>query len=95
MLITNTALKTKNSVYVLLFIITIMGLVSYISLPLESFPDIKQPLVFVAAPYPGVSPADMETLVIQPIEEKLKEINKIKKLTSSASEGVRQCSGGI
>ena len=87
MLITNTALKTKNSVYVLLFIITIMGLVSYISLPLESFPDIKQPLVFVAAPYPGVSPADMETLVIQPIEEKLKEINKIKKLTSSASEG--------
>jgi CzcA family heavy metal efflux pump len=87
MKITNTALKAKTSIFVLLVIVTVMGLTAYISLPLESFPDIKQPIVFVAAPYPGVSPADMETLVIQPLEDKLKEINKIKKLTSSAKEG--------
>jgi CzcA family heavy metal efflux pump len=87
MKITNTALKAKTSIFVLLVIVTIVGLASYISLPLESFPDIKQPIVFVAAPYPGVSPADMETLVIQPLEDKLKEINKIKKLSSSAREG--------
>ena len=58
MKITNTALKAKTSIFVLLVIVTVMGLTAYISLPLESFPDIKQPIVFVAAPYPGVSPAD-------------------------------------
>ncbi len=87
MKITNISLKYKTSVFVLLLIVVLTGLGAYIGLPLESFPDIKQPVVFVACPYPGVSPADMETLIVQPIEDKLKEINKIKKLTSSSKEG--------
>jgi CzcA family heavy metal efflux pump len=68
-------------------LVVLIGLTSYINLPVESFPDIKQPVVFVAASYPGVAPSDMETLIAQPIEDKLKEISKIKKLTSSSSEG--------
>ena len=60
---------------------------SYINLPVESFPDVKQPIVFVAAPYVGVAPSDMETLVVQPIEEKLEEITQIRKLTSVSQEG--------
>ena len=47
----------------------------------------EQPYVFVAVPYPGVSPEDMETLVANPIEKKLKEITKVKKLTSGSMEG--------
>ena len=87
MKITNISLAHKTSIFVMLVIIVIAGLGAYINLPLESFPDIKQPVVFVACPYPGVSPADMETLVVNPIEDKLKEINKIKKLSSSSKEG--------
>ncbi len=81
------ALFHKTSVFVLLFIVTIAGLLSYRSLPVESFPQIKQPVVIVSVPYVGVSPSDMETLVAQPIETKLKEISKIKKMTSSSLEG--------
>lgn len=87
MKITNLALSLKTSVFVSLVIVTILGLTSYVNLPVESFPDIKQPVVFVAVPYVGVAPADMETLIAQPIEDKLKEIAKIKKLTSSSNEG--------
>ncbi len=87
MKITNVALSLKTSVFVSLVIVTILGLTSYLNLPVESFPDIKQPVVFVAVPYVGVAPADMETLIAQPIEDKLKEIAKIKKLTSSSNEG--------
>jgi len=71
----------------LLFIVIIAGFVSYANLPVESFPQIKQPVVIVSVPYIGVAPSDMETLVAQPIENKIKEITKIKKMTSSSVEG--------
>ncbi|MFQ5583200.1 MAG: efflux RND transporter permease subunit [Calditrichia bacterium] len=87
MKITNWSLLHKTSVFVLLIIVVVGGLTAYVNLPVESFPQIKQPVVFVSVPYVGVSPADMETLVAQPIEQKLKEIAKIKKLTSSSVEG--------
>ena len=80
-------LHHKISVFVLLFIVIVAGFVSYVNLAVESFPQIKQPVVIVAVPYLGVAPGDMETLVAQPIENKLKEITKIKKMTSTSNEG--------
>jgi multidrug efflux pump subunit AcrB len=87
MKVTNFALKHRTSIFVLIFIVTIAGFVAYLNLPLESFPDITQPVIFIAVPYPGVAPADMETLVVEPIEDRLHEITKIKRMSSSASEG--------
>jgi multidrug efflux pump len=87
MKITDWSLKHKMSVFVLIVIAIIAGLVSYAGLSVESFPQIKQPVVIVSVPYVGVSPSDMETLVANPIEKKLKEISKIKKMTSSNTEG--------
>lgn len=83
----NWFLDHKTSVFVLLFIVIIAGFTSYVNLPVESFPQIKQPVVIVSVPYIGVAPSDMETLVAQPIENKLKEITKIKKMVSSSVEG--------
>ncbi|UCF62861.1 MAG: efflux RND transporter permease subunit [bacterium] len=83
----NWFLKHKISVFVLLFIVILAGFISYANLAVESFPQIKQPVVIVAVPYLGVAPGDMETLVAQPIENKLKEITKIKKMISTSNEG--------
>ena len=88
MKITNLSLKFSTSVFVLLAIISLLGFADYVKLPVESFPSIKQPVVIVSVPYPGVSPEDMETLVANPIEKKMKEITKIKDLTSSSIEGM-------
>jgi multidrug efflux pump len=74
---TNFALKHRTSIFVLIFIIAVAGLVSYLNLPLESWPDVTQPVIFIAVPYPGVAPSDMETQVVEPIEDKLQEITKI------------------
>ena len=40
------------------------------------------------AVYPGASPKDMEKLVADPIEEKVKELNDVKKVTSSIDDGL-------
>ncbi len=60
MKITDISLKNKTGVFVLLFLIVVGGFVSYVNLPIESFPDITQPVVIVSVSYLGVAPADMD-----------------------------------
>lgn len=78
------SINNKTSVYVLLFIITIMGFMAYNSMPRESFPEIVQPTIYIGVPYPGNSPVDMENLVVRPIEKELKTLKKVKKFKSTS-----------
>lgn len=78
------AVNNKISVYVMMAIILIIGLGSYNSMPKESFPEVKQPIVYVNTAYPGNSPIDMENLVTRPIEKELNSITGLKKLTSTS-----------
>jgi len=81
---TNWAIDNKTSVYILTIFITILGLMSYNSLPKESFPDIVIPTIMVSTPYPGTSPEDMENLVTRPIEKQIKGLADVKKITSKS-----------
>lgn len=78
------AINNRISVYVLIFIISVVGLVSYNTMPKESFPEIKQPTIYVGTVYPGNSPADMENLITRPIEKEIKSLKGIKKFTSTS-----------
>lgn len=78
------SVNNRTSVYVMIFIISLIGLMSYSSMPKESFPEIKQPTVYVNTPYPGNSPIDMENLVTRPIEKEINTISGLKKLTSTS-----------
>ncbi len=78
------AVNNKISVYVMMAIILIIGLGSYSSMPKESFPEVKQPIVYVNTAYPGNSPIDMENLVTRPIEKELNSITGLKKLESTS-----------
>ena len=82
--ISNVALKNSTSVYVLLFIIVIAGVTAYSGMPKESFPEIKQPTIYINTAYPGNSPVDIENLVSRPIEKEINTINGIKKLKSTS-----------
>ncbi|NIR47375.1 efflux RND transporter permease subunit, partial [candidate division KSB1 bacterium] len=86
--LTKFSLAHKPSIFVLIFIFVVMGFISYVSLPRESAPAISIPIVLVSTPYFGVSPGDIETLVTQPIERKVKEIADVKEIRSTSSEGM-------
>ncbi|RPH27323.1 MAG: efflux RND transporter permease subunit [Bacteroidales bacterium] len=79
---TSWAINNKISVYVLVFIISVFGLINYFTIPKEQIPEIVIPMVMVNTFYPGTSPVDMENLVTRPIEKKLKAISGVKKITS-------------
>lgn len=81
---TSWAIGNKASIYVVMVIITIMGLVNYIQIPKEQFPEIVIPTILVSTPYPGTSPTDIENLVSRPIEKQIKSLAGVKKVTSTS-----------
>lgn len=81
------AINNRISVMVLVALVAIMGTVSYLTIPKESFPNITVPNIFVVTLYPGVSPEDMESLVTRKLEDELGNISEIKAMTSTSTEG--------
>lgn len=85
--LTSFSINNRISVLVLLVLVAVMGIVSYLTIPKESFPSINIPNIFVVTVYPGVSPEDMESLVTRKLEDELSNISDVKNLTSTSLEG--------
>lgn len=86
--LTDYSINHRLTVYVLIGLILVAGGTTYVSLPRESFPEVKISLIVVSTVYPGVAPSDMETLVTRPIETELKGVSGVKEIRSTSSEGV-------
>lgn len=87
--LTTLSLKNKTTVYVITVLVVAIGLMTYLTLPKESFPEVSQPIVYVGTPHPGNSPVDMENLVTRPLE---KEINSIAEVDNIKSTSVQDYS---
>ena len=79
----------RRSVAANLFMIVILmlGLAGALSIKQEVFPDFELDMVTVAVPYPGASPSEVEQGIILAIEEEVRGLNGVKRVSSSASEG--------
>ncbi len=80
------ALKNKNTIFLLTFLIAVFGIFSYRSLPKELFPEVEIPTVLVQTMYPGNPPADMENLITRPLENEIHPITGIRELRSTSSQ---------
>ncbi len=78
------AIDNKTATYIITIIVTLMGLMAYLNLPKEQFPEIKIPQIIVQTVYPGTSPENMENLVTKPIEKQVKNLTGVKKVTSNS-----------
>ncbi|MFN7223719.1 MAG: efflux RND transporter permease subunit [Paracoccaceae bacterium] len=63
------------------------GVMAYVSLPKEGEPDIDIPALFVSVPFPGISAADSETLLVKVMEQELSGLDGLKKISGTAAEG--------
>lgn len=71
----------------LLFIILIFGgWASYNMMPREADPDVPVHMITVDVTYYGISPKDSERLLVKPLEKKLKNIENVKEIDSTAIE---------
>jgi len=88
MILSNYAIKFRTAVFVFIAVLVVLGVYSYMTLPREGVPNITIPFVFVTATYEGTAPAEMETLVTLPLEERFADLEGVKELTSTTAEGV-------
>jgi len=80
------AINNSTTMYVVMGLILVLGISSYFSMPREDYPEIKENIVFVSSIYPGNTSEDVEKLITEPLEDKLKSINNIIKIESSSQE---------
>ncbi|NRA65910.1 MAG: efflux RND transporter permease subunit [Pseudobacteriovorax sp.] len=64
-----------------------VGVFSIVSIKREVFPNVNFDIITVVTPYPGAAAEATERLVTNPLEQGLKEVDGIKKLTSISREG--------
>jgi multidrug efflux pump subunit AcrB len=86
-ILSDTAIRNRTTVGVLIVVIIVFGTVSYVTLPRESSPDVPIPYVLVTTSYEGVSPEDIESSVTIKIEKELAGLKGMKELTSASAEG--------
>jgi HAE1 family hydrophobic/amphiphilic exporter-1 len=66
----------------------LLGVFSMYSLRRETFPEFDLDMITISVPYPGATPADVEEGICQKIEEAVRSVEGIKKINSTAAEGV-------
>ena len=72
---------TTIMMFVSLFVI---GLIAAVRLPLEAFPEVSPPFIFVQMPYTGSTPEEVERTVLRPVEEALSTMTGIKRMDANA-----------
>ncbi|MCG9546744.1 efflux RND transporter permease subunit [Vibrio sp. Isolate33] len=85
--IIDAALSRARTMLSLLALILVSGVITYITIPKESSPDITIPIIYVSVGHQGISPTDAERLLVRPIEQELRSIEGVKEMTATAAEG--------
>ena len=82
--------SVRNPVVVnlLVFATLAAGLVFGVTLRREFFPEVRPNQVIVVAPYPGATPDQVEASLAQKIEDVLQDLNEIKEITTTATDGL-------
>ncbi len=85
--IVDWAAERARMVLAFIVLTLLAGGLAYWGLPKEGEPDIEIPALFVSVPFPGISAADSETLLVKPMETELADLDGLKSISGTAAEG--------
>jgi multidrug efflux pump subunit AcrB len=88
MKISDFAICNYQFTIILILLLVISGIVSLATMPRSEDPTTTPPGTSIIVIYPGASPADMEQLVVDPIEAKINELDDIKRIESLSADSV-------
>jgi multidrug efflux pump subunit AcrB len=80
------AINNKTTMYVLIAVIFFLGAKAYFNMPRENFPEIKETKIYISSVFPGNTAEDIEKLITDPIEDKLKTVSNVIEITSTSQE---------
>ena len=85
-----TVLLRKKTISTLLLMISLLGIISYITFPKEERPEVNLKTVAVVASYQGLVSDDIEKLVTEPLERELMSLEGIKSVISISKDSLVQ-----
>lgn len=84
MSIAELSIRRPVSTIMLFVSMVVIGLIAAVRLPLEAFPSVSFPVVFVQLPYAGSTPEEVERTVLRPVEEALATLPGIRSTQGTA-----------
>jgi multidrug efflux pump subunit AcrB len=88
MKISNYAVKNYQFTLIIFLMIVVVGITTVLTMPRAEDPEMNAPQFPLIVVYPGTSPEDLEEMVVKPIEKKLFELDDIKRINTTISDGV-------
>ncbi len=88
MKIANYAVKNYQFTLTMFLMVVVVGVVTIMTMPRAEDPDMNAPQFPIIAVYPGTSPEDMEELVVKPVEKRLYELENVRKINTTISDGL-------
>ncbi|WP_062056758.1 efflux RND transporter permease subunit [Aquimarina longa] len=80
------AIDNPTTIYVMIGIFLVLGLSAYFSMPRENFPEINETKIYISVPYPGNTAEDIERLIVDPLEDQLKNVSNVVEILSTSQE---------
>jgi hydrophobe/amphiphile efflux-1 (HAE1) family protein len=87
MKISDFSIKRPVFTIVTMFLIIILGAVSFFRIPITLIPELNPPIAVVVTSYPGASPAEVSEKITKPLEASLSTSPGLKSMQSTSQEG--------
>ncbi|TLY27706.1 MAG: efflux RND transporter permease subunit [Nitrospirae bacterium] len=88
MWLTLLALRNRIGILMLSLAMVVLGVTSLQRLPVDLFPNISVPVVFVGVIYKGAPPVDIEQSVVYPIEKAVSSASNVEHVESFSKHGI-------
>src|SRR2546422_11112277 len=85
----NTAMRRPITVLIALIAISLGSILAYLRMSVDIFPDLNLPVIYVAQPYGGLHPAQMEGYLVSYYEYHFLYITGIEHVASKSIQNVR------
>ncbi|MDT7829129.1 efflux RND transporter permease subunit [Pricia sp. S334] len=80
------AIDNPSVIYVLIGIFLWLGFSAYMAMPREDFPEIIETKIYISTPFPGNTAEDIERLITDPLEDRLKNVSNVIEVVSTSQE---------
>ena len=81
------AINNAQFSLIIALLLVLVGIVSYFHMPRSEDPQFDLPITLIEVIYPGASPSDIESLVVNPIEQEIASIENILKIEAQVKNG--------
>jgi multidrug efflux pump subunit AcrB len=88
MKISEYAVKNYQFTLIMFLMTIVLGVTTLLTMPRSEDPEIEAPQYAIVVVYPGTSPKDLEELVVDPIEERINELEDMKRIKTTISDGL-------